>query len=200
LRSGRWARAGPGRAMRWWSGRAQQAKVVNTNLSQYLLECTQHVLERPSACLAKVMFQPAHVPMDDITIDSIGQAAVTIHKPCLPNRFGSVSVVSPYRGSSRPSIWTPAGCMHVHIKKQKRRRTCIHTYIHTYMYIYIYDFTKVTPCPKLSPRGSSLNSELYVLPAYRKDTGRMPEGHRKVPSHPLSITRNLFVIYLPHPC
>ena len=48
--------------------------------------------------------------------------------------------------------------------------------------------------PKLLPRGSSLNSELYVLPAYRKDTGRIPEGYRKAPSHSLSVTRNPLVI------
>ena len=40
------------------------------------------------------------------------------------------------------------------------------------VYIYIYDFTKITPYHKPLPRESLANSELYVLPAYRKDTGR----------------------------
>ena len=65
--------------------------------------------------------------------------------------------------------------------------------MYMYIYIYIYDFIKVTPYPELLPRRSSLNSELYVLPAYRKDTGRIPEGHRKVPRHSLSLTRNPLV-------
>ena len=52
-------------------------------------------------------------------------------------------------------------------------------YKYIYIYIYIYDFIKVTPYHKPLPRETLANSELYVLPAYREDTGRIPEGYRK---------------------
>ena len=48
------------------------------------------------------------------------------------------------------------------------------------IYIYVYDFIKVTPYHKPLPRESLANSELYVLPAYRKDTGRIPEGAKSL--------------------